>query len=167
MWTPSAMRLKCGFAPYEHAAGGRRFVDMDDEAKQLFSAERDRLRKVVQGCESLSDGFAAHVGKHPGMLARVALTFHAVCSALHPASRRLDGKTMALAIRFMRKAFRHSAALYLDILGGGTGMALARDVARTVLADGVLRDGTARADPQVPGLPKGRGSRARRRDGNP
>jgi hypothetical protein len=121
---------------YSHKAEtGRKFIDMDGEAKDLFCAERDQLRELVQGCESISEALASHVGKHPGMLARVALIFHALSSAEHPASRRITAATMECAIRFMHKAFRHSAGLYLDILGDGSGMDLARAVGRILLAD--------------------------------
>jgi len=112
-----------------------RVVSMTHDAAELLHAERERLRSLALAVQVYGDGFAGHVAKHAGMLARIALTFHAVTGREHPAERPLEAGSVELAARFMRKAFRHAQALYGDLLGRAGAVTLARAVAASLLAD--------------------------------
>lgn len=120
-----------GYGP----ATGVRVVHMTHEAADLLRTERERLRSLALAVQVYGDGFAGHVAKHAAMLARIALTFHAVTGRAHPAERPLEVASVELAARFMRKAFRHAQALYGDLLGQEGAVSLARAVAAVLLAD--------------------------------
>jgi len=118
-------------------------VRLSPDAAALYAAEERRLRVLTESAEAVSEGFAAHVAKHAGMLARVALTFHAASDELmakdgspgHPCTAQLSATTMQLAIRFMRRAYQHAYVIYGECLGAGSPMDLARAMARSILAD--------------------------------
>jgi hypothetical protein len=137
-----AARIRAVFA---HCADlvERPIVRLSGDASSLYEAEERRLRPLVTAATNISDGFAAHVAKHPGMLARVALTFHAIGDEIltddgvprHPCTANVSAATMQLAVRFMRAAYRHAYAVHAGILADGAPIELARAVARSVLAD--------------------------------
>jgi hypothetical protein len=120
-------------------------VRLSGGAAELYEAEERRLRLLVESAESINEGFAAHVAKHAGMLGRVALTFHAASDDIltddgaprHPCAANVSGSTMALAIRFMRRAYQHAFAVYTDCLGASSPMDTAKAIARSILADGL------------------------------
>ena len=111
------------------------WLSLSDKARELFEAEERNIRKLVIATETFSPAYAAHVGKHPGMLAEVALTFHvfgiATGSIPHP---QVDEEAMCFAIRYMRKARRHAHTLYSSILSSAPAFELARALARSVVA---------------------------------
>lgn len=115
---------------------GVRVVSLGSEADQMLRAEMKRLRRLALDVELYGESFAGHVAKHAGMLARITLAFHALSltDGRHPADVPVDGSSVALAIRFMRKVFRHALAVYSDLLGNDTTVELARSVARFLLA---------------------------------
>jgi hypothetical protein len=118
-------------------------VRLSPEAIDVYEAEERRLRLLVEAAETVGDGFASHVAKHPAMLARVALTFHAASDDLatadgtlrHPCDANVSAATMELAIRFMRRAYQHGHAIYGGPLGSDTPLELAKAIARSLLAD--------------------------------
>lgn len=118
-------------------------VRLSPEAAELFEAEEQRMRTLTDAAETIGDGFASHLAKHPAMLARVALVFHCLSAELvtahgvvrHPCCANVSGETMRLAGRFMRRAYRHSHAVYTECLGNGSPIELAKAMARSVLAD--------------------------------
>jgi hypothetical protein len=118
-------------------------VRLSADAAACYEAEERRLRPLIEAAIHVSEGFAAHVAKHPGMLARVALVFHAIGDDVltddgvprHPCAANVTGSTMQLAVRFMRLAYRHAYAVYTDVLGDGAPIELARAIARSILAD--------------------------------
>jgi hypothetical protein len=95
-----------------------------------------RLRKLALDVDIYGEAFAGHVAKHSGMLARITLTFHALTmtDGRHPGDVPVTASTVALATRFMRKVFRHSLAVYSDLLGNDSAIELARAVGRFLLA---------------------------------
>jgi hypothetical protein len=101
-------------------------------AAHAFEAEARSIREAVDSLYELSPPFASHVGKHPGLLARVALTFHVIEGR---AGDDIEAATMETSIRFMRKVRRHAGALYLGILAASPPLELARAVARAIVAD--------------------------------
>ena len=132
-------------AIYGHSADlvEQPIVRLSPEASALYEAEEGRLRLLVESAEAIGEGFAAHIAKHIGMLARVALTFHAASEDLagadgdtkHPCAANVSGTTMRLAVRFMRRAYQHAFAVYTGCLGGGSPMDLAKAMGRSILAD--------------------------------
>lgn len=80
-------------------------------------------------------GYAAHLGKHPGMLAEVALTFHVFGTAQGSTPPLEVGEeAMRYAIRYMRKVRRHAHTLYSSILSSAPAFEIARALARSVVA---------------------------------
>ncbi len=110
-------------------------VRLSPEASEMYEAEEQRLRLLIDAAESVGDGFASHVAKHPAMLARVALTFHAISTYGHPCSGNVTAESMRLASRFMRRAYQHAHAIYSDCLAIGAPLELAKAIARSMLAD--------------------------------
>jgi len=117
-------RTKCA----EQRARLRLSVD----ASAAFDSERSAIRAAVDSLYDLSPSLASHVGKHPGMLARVALTFHVIDGRK---GEGIERDTMEGAARFMHKVRRHAAALYLGILSTSQSLEVARGVARAIAAD--------------------------------
>ncbi len=103
------------------------------EAQVLFDRERLAIRDTLDAVAELSPALASHIGKHPGMLARVALTFHVIDERPGDA---IEADTMRQAIAFLRVTRRHAAAMYLGILTQSPALELARALARTILAGG-------------------------------
>jgi len=112
-------------------------VRLSPEAQRAFDAEERRLITLCDATDALSESLAAHVGKHPAMIGRLALTFHAATCAAEPWKSEIPEGTMQLAIGFARKAFRHALAVYGAVLGKARGLDLTRALARSVLAAGL------------------------------
>jgi hypothetical protein len=108
-------------------------IQMSPEARDLFEAERKHKAYLSDCVYESSPQLASHLGKHGGMLARIALTFHA-CS--EPNSKVLSAETMGTAIRFMRHVAKHAAAMFDGILGTSEPLALARALGRSIVAEG-------------------------------
>ncbi len=130
-------------------------VELAPEARAMFDAEVREIRGLVDATYDICRPLSAHFGKHAGLIARVALVFHMVQRIdAHPGARptvlglgfdALDGAdtegdlvigadTMALAIRFMRKARKHAAGLFLGVLKGSSAYDLAQSLARALAA---------------------------------
>ena len=107
-------------------------VHLSGEARAAFELEQRELHGVTLAFEDLHPPFAAHLAKRPGMLARLALTFHALEAPDIKAD--ISGATMARAVRFMRRQERHAQAVYSTMLGADTGVSLAKAIARSILA---------------------------------
>ena len=97
-----------------------------------FDTEVERIRTAGDSLYDLSPELASHVGKHPGMLARVALAFHVIDGRQGDAIER---DTIEQAVRFMRTVLRHAFALYLGLLTSSQSFEVARAVARSLVAD--------------------------------
>lgn len=111
------------------------FITMSEEARALYETEHRNLRELVIATEAFAPAYAAHLGKHPGMLAEVALTFHVFCALEgRPPAPEVGAEAMAYAIKYMRKARRHAHTLYSSILSSAPAYELARALARSVVA---------------------------------
>jgi hypothetical protein len=111
------------------------WLRLSEPARVLFEAEERSIKQLVIATEAFSPAYAAHIGKHPGMLAEVALTFHVfngVQGGTPPPE--LSAEAMHYAIRYMRKARRHAHTLYSSILSSAPAFELARGLARSVVA---------------------------------
>lgn len=112
-----------------------KWLTLSGGARRLFDAEVREIRQLVISTEGFSPGYAAHLGKHPGMLAEVALTFHVFGGAPGAAlAAEVGEEAMAYAIRYLRKARRHAHTLYSSILSSAPAFELARSLARSVVA---------------------------------
>jgi len=107
-------------------------VKMSAFAREAFDHECDALQTAACAFDGYHSGYASHVAKRPGMLARLALVFHALDAEELDAP--LTSHTMDMAVRFLRRQERHAMAVYGAHLSRGTGMSLARDIARAILA---------------------------------
>jgi hypothetical protein len=107
-------------------------VRISTSAQIDFDAEARSIRESIDAIYDLSPALASHLGKHPGMLARVALTFHLIDRR---AGDAIEPDTMQMAGRFMRKVRKHAAALFLGILSTAPALEVARGVARAIVAD--------------------------------
>lgn len=111
------------------------WLRLSEAARTLFEAEERSIRELVIATEAFSPAYAAHVGKHPGMLAEVALTFHVFSTGPgETPSLEVGEEAMRYAIRYMRKARRHAHTLYSSILSSAPAFELARSLARSVVA---------------------------------
>jgi hypothetical protein len=115
---------------------------LSPEALLLFDRWRSSNKLDQDAYEGMHPGLASHYGKGPNFLLRVALVFHCVdtiahsTSGLDPAKRPVSVDTLALAIAWLEKAFKHSAAFYLGDLAASPVLELAQRIARYVLAQG-------------------------------
>ncbi|QQR39464.1 DUF3987 domain-containing protein [Devosia rhizoryzae] len=108
-----------------------RFLTLTDEARRLFDAEELQIRRMLLATQEFAPAYAAHLGKHPGMLAEVALVFHVLLG--HQATE-VGSDAMHYAIRYMRKVRRHAYVLYSTILSSAPAFELAQSLARSIVA---------------------------------
>lgn len=112
-----------------------RYVTLTAGARALFDAEVREINKLVIATEGFSPAYASHLGKHPGMLGEIALTFHVFgCGAGGQIPNELGEEAMQCAIRYLRKARRHAHALYTSILSSAPAFELASALARSIVA---------------------------------
>ena len=92
---------------------------------------------------ALPGGLRSHLGKWPGLFARLLLTYHAIeCAAksMHPCDALVSEQTAAQVDRLMRRfLLPHALAYYSDILGASSDLEHARWVAGYVLSRNVTR----------------------------
>jgi hypothetical protein len=100
-------------------------------ARLLFDAEVRELRQLVVATEEFSPAYAAHLGKHPGMLAETALVFHVFSGSTE---QQVGEEAVRYAMRYMRTARRHAHTLYSSILSSAPAFELARALARSIVA---------------------------------
>lgn len=116
-----------------HAPPG--VVRLSPEAARLFFARRDALRAEVEAVAGLSEPMQGHLAKHAGLIARVALTMHAIECGRHACDEPISEETMARAVRLLRALARHALAMFDTLAGGNDStLTLARAAARAVLA---------------------------------
>lgn len=122
-----------------------RYVTLSAEARALFDKEVRTINELVIATEGSSPAYASHLGKHPGMLGEIALTFHVFgCAAGGQPANELGADAMQCAIRFLRKARRHAHALYTSILNSAPAFELASALARSIVASEVVLTTVAR-----------------------
>lgn len=110
-------------------------ISLNDEARKLFDAEAKSIRELVIATEEFSPAYASHLGKHPGMLAEIALTFHVFSTPSGTAPDDVVGPdAMRYAIQYMRKVRRHAHTLYSSILSTAPAFELAQALARSIVA---------------------------------
>jgi hypothetical protein len=108
-------------------------IRFSPEARAMFKAEEKEQQALTMATESMAPAFASHIGKHPGMLAEVALTFH-VFSGRTPGPE-IEADTMTFAIRYMRRVRKHAYHLYSAILATSPAFELAQAVAKAIVAE--------------------------------
>ena len=101
----------------------------------MFDGEVRQINELVLATEEFSSAYASHIGKHPGMLAEIALVFHVFGTAPEQLpSMEVSGETMQCAIRYLRTARRHAHALYSSILSSAPAFDLASSLARSIVS---------------------------------
>ena len=106
-------------------------IALDGEAREIFGAEQQRIHALVDDMAAYSESFAAHLGKHAAMLARVALVFHCLSAG---GDDQIGIRAMQAAVNFMRKVAKHAFAIYADMMEAAPAVLLVRDVGRFLLA---------------------------------
>ena len=107
-------------------------VTMEPDAKRLFDEEERSKSWLSESIYEASPQLASHLGKHNGMLARVALTFHALND---PGTLVLRARTMWMAVKFCRRVAKHAATMFDSILSTSPALSLARSLARSIVAE--------------------------------
>jgi hypothetical protein len=116
-----------------------RYATLSADARALFDKEVRAINELVIATEGFSPAYASHLGKHPGMLGEIALTFHVFgCAAGGQPANEVSEETMQCAIRYLRKARRHAHALYTSILSSAPAFELASALARSIVASDVV-----------------------------
>jgi hypothetical protein len=111
------------------------YLVLSADARAMFDKEVRAINELVIATEGFSTAYASHLGKHPGMLAEIALVFHVFGCALGEQPRNEVGEeAMQCAIRYLHKARRHAYALYSSILSCAPAFELARALARSIVA---------------------------------
>lgn len=108
-------------------------VRLSPQAREMFEAERKEQQKLTMSTEEFAPAYAAHLGKHPGMLAEVALTFHFFAGRGQPTAE-IEGHTMQTAIQYMRRVRKHAYYLYSAVLSSAPAFDLAQALARSIVA---------------------------------
>ncbi|WJT00081.1 DUF3987 domain-containing protein [Novosphingobium humi] len=125
-------KLDWVFRQTEYFAGHLAFTS---DAQAMFNAEERAIKELVISSDDFSPGYAAHLGKHPGMLAEVALVFHLFSTQDGQVpTNAISEATVACAIRFMRTVRRHAYTLYSSILSAAPSFELAQAIARSIVA---------------------------------
>jgi hypothetical protein len=109
-------------------------VQLSAEAREMFDSEVKAIYQLVGATEDFSPAYASHLGKHPGMLAEIALVFHVFWEHGGAPGNEVSGATMQCAIRYMRKVRRHAHTLYSSILSSAPAFELAQALARSIVA---------------------------------
>lgn len=117
---------------YQFTSSSCHRVRFNSEAREMFEYERKEQRKLTMATEEMAPSYAAHLGKHPGMLAEVALTFHVFSG--HQPGPEIDAQTMKIAILYMRRVRKHAYYLYSGILNTSPAFELAQALARSIVA---------------------------------
>lgn len=110
------------------------YIHLSVEARALFDAEVRSLRELVIATEEFLPAYAAHLGKHSGMLAEVALVFHVFGQHGGKLGNEVGAEAINYAIRYMRKVRRHAYTLYSSILSAAPAFELVRALARSIVA---------------------------------
>lgn len=114
---------------------GNVIVTFSSEAAEAFRSFELEAISTMQAAYSLLPSLGGHLAKHPAIVARLALIFHAVECPAHPSSEMVGKNAVELAMRFARKARRHALSVYSTMTNTTGSLDLARDVARWLLAD--------------------------------
>jgi hypothetical protein len=107
-------------------------VQLSSGAKSLFKSETKELRRFCMSTEEFAPSYAGHLGKHPGMLAEIALIFHIFWG--DAPSAEISAETMATAIKYMRRIRQHAFAMYSSVLGATPAYDLAKALGRSMVA---------------------------------
>lgn len=117
---------------YEFTGRSCHVVRFSAEARQMFESEQRKQRILTIATEELAPAYGAHLGKHAGMLAEVALTFHVFSG--HEPGPEIEAQTMDIAIGYMRRVRKHAYYFYMGILNTSPAFDVARALARSIVA---------------------------------
>lgn len=107
-------------------------VGFAGEAREMFEFERREIIKLVRQLEEYMPAYAAHLGKHPGMLAEVALIFHVFSGK--GIGGCIDEMSMIQAISYMQRVRQHAYYMYSSVLQSSPAFELAQALARSIAA---------------------------------
>ncbi|MCU0975309.1 MAG: DUF3987 domain-containing protein [Steroidobacteraceae bacterium] len=140
-------RAVYGMTPRAHNGA----ASLTHEAGEALREFRQRNGLQVEAVYSAQPALAGHLAKHPALLLRLTLTLHAARiagledeRARDPAAWGVTLDTLRQAERLLHRLTRHAVAVYARLAGDAGAFALARDVARYILA--TLPDALERRD---------------------
>jgi ADP-ribose pyrophosphatase YjhB (NUDIX family) len=113
------------------------FVDIAPAARTLMEDRHAAMRRETNAATGLSDPFAGHLAKHPGLLARVALTMHCIQHGAQATLQPLGAETMAAGSRLLRRLGQHALVMFDTLADRGGALPVARAVGATVVALGL------------------------------
>jgi hypothetical protein len=116
-------------------------VELSPEADELFRSENRAQRLLADATYEFSPALASHLGKHGGIMARVALVAHVLSD---DKSSVLKPQAMATAIAFTQKVRKHAAAMFDGVLTTSPALNLARALGRSIVAEGMLKNSIGR-----------------------
>jgi primase-polymerase (primpol)-like protein len=104
-----------------------------NEARCLFEKEHLAQRRLTDATYETFPSFASHLGKHGGMLARLALIFHVFSG--NSAGTLISCETLETAIRFTHHVRKHASVMFNGILSASPAYDLSRSLARSIVAE--------------------------------
>ena len=108
-------------------------TEFSDEARCLFEKEHLAQRRLTDATYETFPSFASHLGKHGGMLARLALIFHVFSG--NSAGNLISCETLETAIRFTHHVRKHASVMFNGILSASPAYDLSRSLARSIAAE--------------------------------
>lgn len=108
-------------------------VQMTAQAREIFQARTKALRNECAASVGLSEAFAGHVAKHPGLLARVALVHHCLLNGVAAGRVLLDAQSMHGAVGILHRLARHAMALFDTLADRGGALSLARALGAAIV----------------------------------
>lgn len=116
---------------------GACIVQMTPEARALMQERHAALRRECGAAAGLSEAFAGHLAKHPGLLARVALVHHCLANGCSAGEVLLDAGSVAGAIGILQRLARHALVMFDSLADRGGALPLARAAGASVVAMGI------------------------------
>ena len=113
---------------------GKCTIKLSGEAMRMFNARQAEIVDALDAVESISPDLAAHLGKHVGLLGRVALTMHCLELGMDAGTHEISGPTMHAADRLLRVMLKHASCLYGQIGRAHDAADLAKALAASIVA---------------------------------
>lgn len=114
-------------------------IKLSAEATRLLSTRQAEITAATDAVESLSADLAAHLGKHIGLLGRVALTLHCIEHRQNALLHEVSGAAMQAADQLLRVLLKHAAAMYGQIGRANESADLAKAIGAAIVAGSLMQ----------------------------
>jgi hypothetical protein len=112
-------------------------VRMMPEALEILQERHAAMRRECSAAAGLSEPFAGHLAKHPGLLARVALVHHCLLNGAAAGEVPLVAESVLGAIGILRRLARHALVMFDTLADRGGALPLARAVGAMLVVRGL------------------------------